>query len=272
MSFKYSDPEIAERNLELMVAASLSALTQPARAGAPEQAGASSSYEAAMDALSSDAFSYYRAKIYDNPDIMPYFEQATPVLELEHAKIGSRPARRGDKKDLADIRAIPWVFGWMQSRHVLPAWFGVGHALEKFANSGPEALATLRGMAREFPFFRDLLKNVEMGMAKVDLSIARRYAELVSDPELRERVFSMIEEEHERTKKMLLRVTGESRLLEDDPVLERSIRLRNPYVDPMSLIQVELMRRKRRGDAGEGVDEAIAATIHGISAGLRNTG
>jgi len=268
LNWKYADPVLAERNLELMVAASLGALAPPDGPGPEREAR----WEEAMDAMSADAFTFYRESIAENPDVLPYFQQATPVGELEHARIGSRPARRGESRGLDDLRAIPWVFGWMQSRHVLPAWFGVGWALERFAEAAPENGELLREMVERFPLFEDLVRNVEMGMAKADLSIARRYAELVPDEGLRERVFRRVEEEFERTRRMILRVTGQTLLLETNPVLARSIRLRNPYVDPLSLIQVNLLRRKRAGEESEALDYALAATINGISAGLRNTG
>jgi phosphoenolpyruvate carboxylase len=268
LNWKYSDPVLAERNLELMVAASLDSLAGPPRVS-PQQ---EERWGRAMEAMSADAFDFYRRHVAENPDILPYFQQATPVGELEHARIGSRPARRGQSRGLEDLRAIPWVFGWMQSRHVLPGWFGVGHALERFAARGADAEALLREMLGGFPLFEDLVRNVETGMAKADLSIARRYAALVPDAALRDRVFGMIEDEFERTRRMVLTVTGQAELLEQSPVLARSIRLRNPYVDPISLIQVELLRRRRRGDESEELGEALAATINGISAGLRNTG
>jgi phosphoenolpyruvate carboxylase len=268
LNWKYSDAVLAERNLELMVAAALAALT---RADAPDRER-EERWESAMETISADAFAFYREKVAENPDILVYFNEATPVAELEHARIGSRPSRRGETRGLDDLRAIPWVFGWMQSRHVLPAWFGVGHALERFADRGPDEEALLRDMAKDFFIFNDLLRNVEVGMAKADLPIARRYAALVEDSELRERVFSMILDEFERTRRALGRVTGQSRLLETNPVLARSIRLRNPYVDPMSLIQVSLLRRKRAGADDADLNYALAATINGISAGLRNTG
>jgi phosphoenolpyruvate carboxylase len=268
LNWKYSDPVLAERNLELMVAASLDALAQ---VSAPDPARVAH-WEAAMDALSADAFAFYREHVAENPDILPYFQQATPVAELEHARIGSRPTRRGQSRGLDDLRAIPWVFGWMQSRHVLPAWFGVGHALERFAARGADEAALLREMMDGFPIFVDLIRNVEMGLAKADLPIARRYAELVPDEALRERVFGMVCEEFGRTRRAVLAVTGRRELLDDNPVLARSIRLRNPYVDPMSLLQVELLRRKRAGEESDALNYALAATINGISAGLRNTG
>ncbi|HEU4387609.1 MAG TPA: phosphoenolpyruvate carboxylase, partial [Blastocatellia bacterium] len=268
LNWKYSDAILAERNLELAVAASLEALAR--RSGSTQSAD--DLCMAAMETMSVDAFAFYREKVAENPEVLAYFEQATPVKELEHATISSRPARRGERGALEDLRAIPWVFGWMQSRHVLPAWFGVGHALERFAADGSEQEEVLRRLMRELPLFSDLIRNVGMGLAKADLTIARLYADLVEDRDVRERVLSMIVDEFERTKRMVLKVSGQSTLLENNPVLARSIRLRNPYVDAMSLIQVELLRRKRAGESDESLDYALAATINGISAGLRNTG
>jgi phosphoenolpyruvate carboxylase len=264
LNWKYSDPVLAERNLELMVAASLEALARPG--GVEWKDG----WEEALEWMSGAAFEFYRERVVENEDVVPYFEEATPVLEFDLAKIGSRPAKRSSKRGLEDLRAIPWVFGWMQSRHVLPAWFGVGHALERFLSE--RGAAPLEEMMRGLPLFMNLVGDVETGMAKADLAIARRYAGLVGDASLRERVFGMIAEEFERTRRVVLRVSGQKRLLERNPVLERSIALRNPYVDPMSLIQIELLRRKRGGGESEELDYALAATINGISAGLRNTG
>jgi phosphoenolpyruvate carboxylase len=261
MGWKYSDRILAERNLELMIAASLEVLS---RSDGVEDLDQES--EAALEKMSHDAFEFYREKIAENEAVLTYFEEATPVRELEHVRIGSRPTRRGAKRGLGNLRAIPWVFGWMQSRHVVPAWFGVGFALER-CNA-----ELLEKLIRGFPLFTELIANVEMGLAKADLSIARLYAGLVSDAVLREQVFSMLFEEFERTKAVVLHLTGQSTLLEKNPVLARSIRLRNPYVDPLSLIQVELLRRKRRGEDNDNLNYALAATINGIAAGLRNTG
>jgi phosphoenolpyruvate carboxylase len=263
VNWKYSDATLAERNLELMVAACLDVLALSGNKGNDNPA-----WEAAMDELSATAYRFYRERIADNPDIIPYFEQATPVLEFELAKIGSRPARRTQSHNIADLRAIPWGFGWMQSRHVIPGWFGVGHALENF--SGGEKL--LREMMEQFPFFYDLIRNVELALTKVDLPLARLYAELVPDEALRERVFGMVVEEYHRTRHMVLAVSGQSRFLEKNLALARSLRLRNPYVDPLSLIQIELLRRKRAGMESEELDYVLAATINGIASGLRNTG
>jgi phosphoenolpyruvate carboxylase len=318
LNWKYSDVVLAERNLELMIAASLDAIARPDailqhKAGGepctPRLTGEIlPEWEAALDQISATSYAFYRKHIAEDPETFVYFEQATPVAELEHARIGSRPAKRTDassarRRSMEDLRAIPWVFGWMQSRHVVPAYFGVGHALQHFIQSniptptGPGAphlaserwdsepqkqreaanLAQLQTMARNFPLFLDIVRNVEMGIAKADFSVARQYAALVEDEALRDRVYTTLHAEFELTQRMVLAVLGQSTLLETNAVLDHSIRLRNPYVDPMSLIQVELLRRKRAIlRAGHAVppelDRAITATINGISAGLRNTG
>lgn len=268
INWKYSDASLSQRNLELMVAASLEALARPGL----QESDHNPEWDKALEDMSTDAYAFYRKHIAENPDIIPYFEQGTPVLEFELAKIGSRPARRGITRDLSDLRAIPWGFGWMQSRHVIPGWFGVGYALERFAERGSEERALLGDMMRRFPFFYDLIRNVELALTKVDLPLARLYSALVPDSALRERVFGLVVEEFQRTRRVVLEVTGQSRLLENNMPLTRSIRLRNPYVDPLSLIQIELLRRKRGGDESEELNYVLAATISGISAGLRNTG
>ena len=268
LNWKYADPVLAEWNLEIMIAACMEALTRT-RGPAP---GADQCWAPAMEQMSAEAFAFYRHNIAENSDVIEYFEQATPVNELEHARIGSRPPRRGEGRRLENLRAIPWVFGWMQSRHALPAWFGVGHALEQFVAQNSAGASLLCEMMRSFPLFSDLIRNVELAMSKADLTIARLYAELVTDADLRERVWHMLVEEFERTRQMILSITGQKELLEGNPVLARSIRLRNPYVDPMSLVQVELLRRKRTGTDADGVDYALGATINGIAAGLHNTG
>ncbi len=282
LNWKYSDVVLAERNLELMIAASLDALARPdavlqATAAVPHLTGAIlPEWEATLDQLSTTSFAFYKQHIVDNPDTFTYFEQATPVAELEYARLGSRPTKRTGRKSMADLRAIPWVFGWMQSRQLVPAFFGVGHALNAFIQAKPDGLAQLQTMVREFPLFLDIIRNVEMALAKADFGIARLYASLVEDKALRDRVFTTLETEFNLTTKMVLAITQQTALLQTNPVLERSIRLRNPYVDPMSLIQVELIRRKRSvpADSAEAAElnRAISATINGISAGLRNTG
>ena len=268
INWKYSDAALSQRNLELMVAASLEALARPGHV----EPAAAADWEEALETMAADAYAFYRERIAENPDIIPYFEQATPVLEFELAKIGSRPSRRGGSHSIADLRAIPWGFGWMQSRHVIPGWFGVGFALERYAARGEEEKELLAAMMRSFPFFYDLIRNVELALTKVDLPLARLYSGLVTDRSLSERVFTMVVDEYCRTRRMLLTITGQSRLLENNLPLARSIRLRNPYVDPLSLIQIELLRRKRGGAESDELNYVLAATISGISAGLRNTG
>ena len=268
INFKYSAPELAKRNLELMVAASLEALTQT---GLVETA-TEPSWEEALEQMSDHAFACYREKIAENPDIVPYFEQATPVLEFELAKIGSRPARRSQNRSLDDLRAIPWAFGWIQSRLLVPGWFGVGSAFENFAAKGEKETQLLGTMMRRFPFFFDMVRNVEMALSKVDLPLARCYASLVPDAGLRDRVFEMFVDEYLRTRRMILQVTGQESLLQTNPDLVSSLRVRAPYVDPVSLIQVELLRRKREGEETEELNYALATTISCIAAGLRNTG
>ncbi len=268
LTWKYSDPVLAEWNLELMIAASLEALASPDA----QQTQESSGWHGAMEGMSQSAYAYYRKHIADNPDVLIYFEQATPVNELENMQIGSRPSRRSQSRCLEDLRAIPWVFGWMQSRHAVPAWFGVGHAIETFIGQAPGNAAVLREMMAHFPLFSELVRNVELAMAKADLTIARLYAGLVEDKNIRDRVFSLLEEEFLRTIQALLSITGENELLEGNPVLSRSIRLRNPYVDPMSMVQVDLLRRKRGGENTDILNYALGATINGIAAGLHNTG
>jgi len=268
LNWKYADPVLAEWNLEIIIAASLEALTRP---GGPAP-GNDEPWAQIMEEMSARAYEFYRRNIADNPDVIEYFEQATPVNELEHARIGSRPARRSHSRKLEDLRAIPWVFGWMQSRHALPAWFGVGYALEHFASGGTKTKQQLQEMMAGFPLFSDLIRNVELAMAKADIAIAELYSSLVRDEALRARVWKMIAEEFERTRRMLLLVKNQESLVERNPVLSRSIRLRNPYVDAMSLIQVELLRRKQSGDNSEELNYALGATINGIAAGLHNTG
>jgi phosphoenolpyruvate carboxylase len=268
LNWKYADIALAEWNLEILVAASLGAFVHPAVSGLLEE----SRWEAAMEEMSEAAFGYYRREVADNSDVLTYFELATPVNEMELARIGSRPARRSTSRGLQDLRAIPWVFGWMQSRHAVPAWFGVGHALEQFVTQGPGHEQLLREMTAGFPLFSDMVRNIELAMAKADFSIARLYASLVDDEGLRDRIYGILKQEFERSQRMILRITGQSELLERNPVLSRSIRLRNPYVDPMSLIQVELLRRKRAGEQSAELDYAIGTTMNGIAAGLHNTG
>ena len=268
INFKYADAALALRNLESMVAAALEALT---RTGLVENK-VEPAWEEALEQMSRQAFAFYRQHIYDNPEVLSYFEQATPVREFELARIGSRPAKRVQGNSLDDLRAIPWGFGWIQSRLLVPAWFGIGTAFETFISERQTNRELLRSMMKHFPFFFDMVRNVEMALAKVDLPLARRYAELIQDSALRERILALFEAELLLTRRMILQVTDQQELLEKDPDLAHSLRLRNPYVDPMSLIQIELMQRKYSGRGSAELDYILAATVSGIAAGLRNTG
>ncbi len=268
LNWKYADAVLAEWNLELMIAASLEALTRPGSQPAKDQAR----WEEAMDEMSEAAYRVYRHDIAENADVLEYFEQATPVHELDAARIGSRPSRRTKGRRLEDLRAIPWVFGWMQSRHAVPAWYGVGQGLQSFAKKGKSHEKLLREMLKHFAIFSDLVRNVELGIAKADLHIARLYSGLVKNSALRTRVFSMLEEEFLRSRSSILSITSQRELLARNRVLARSIHLRNPYVDPMSLIQVELLRRKQQGGDLAKLEYPLGATINGIAAGLHNTG
>jgi phosphoenolpyruvate carboxylase len=267
LNWKYSDVVLAEWNLELVIAASLEALTRSGPRPTDQ-----TSWEEAMEEMSAEAYRVYRRDIAENPDVLEYFEQATPVHELDAARIGSRPSRRTKGRRLEDLRAIPWVFGWMQSRHAVPAWYGIGTGLQSFAGKGKGHERLLRQMLEHFALFSELVRNVELGMAKADLHIARIYSGLVKNAALRTRVFTMLEDEFLRSRAMILRLTGQRDLLARNRVLARSIHLRNPYVDPMSLIQVELLRRKQQGQDLAKLEYPLGATINGIAAGLHNTG
>jgi phosphoenolpyruvate carboxylase len=267
LNWKYSDVVLAEWNLELVIAASLDALTRSSPRPTDQ-----TRWEEAMEEMSGEGYRVYRRDIAENPDVLEYFEEATPVHELDAARIGSRPSRRTKGRRLEDLRAIPWVFGWMQSRHAVPAWYGIGAGLQSFAAKGKAHERLLREMLEHFAVFSGMVRNVELGMAKADFHIARVYSGLVKNSALRTRVFTMLEEEFQRSRTAILKVTGQRELLAHNRVLARSIHLRNPYVDPMSLIQVELLRRKHQGQDLANLEYPLGATINGIAAGLHNTG
>jgi phosphoenolpyruvate carboxylase len=258
---KYADPELATQSLETLVAG---AVLASLRTGAGE-AGPRS---AIMDVLAREAMGAYRALVYDTPGFADYFFAATPIGEIADLNIGSRPTSRSASRTIQGLRAIPWVFSWSQSRAMLPGWYGFGSAI---ANGGVP-IEQLRELCEGWPFFVSILANMEMVLAKGDLAIAGRYAELVDDRALAETVFGRIRAEWDRTVDALLTITGKTRLLEDNPVLAAIIRSRLPYIDPLNHLQIELIRRRRAGDDNELVREGIHLTINGIAAGLRNTG
>jgi len=269
ISSKYSNPEIGRRNLETLIAATLEATLLHHHGDdstMPE-------YHRIMEALSSDAFAAYRKLVYETPGFTEYFFTATPVREIAELNIGSRPSARKASDRIEDLRAIPWVFSWGLNRTLLPGWLGFGSAVKQFiAREGDAGLAQLQAMYQNWAFFRGLMSNMDMVLSKTDMGIASRYAELVADVELRDRIFGAIHREWEDTVEMLFAVTGNTTLLQDNPAFARSLLTRTPYIDPLNHLQVALLERHRAGDNDELVKRAIHLTINGIATGLRNSG
>jgi len=266
---RYANPRVAHRHLEqtlnAMIQASLKSRAHQCLTPHPE-------WEEAMATLSNAALATYRGLVYDEPGFISYFRSATPIDQIAELRIGSRPAKRTVSSRIEDLRAIPWVFSWTQSRHGLPGWFGIGTAFETYAGMAG-GWEQLQVMYREWPFLRSLVDNAQLGLGKADLAVARLYDHLCGDAELRARIFGRIEDEWRKTEAAILRVTGAGALLEGSPVLRRSIQLRNPYVDPLSFIQTVLLRRLRESDApSEELRIAVLESINGIAAGLKNTG
>lgn len=267
---KYANPEIGRRNLETLVAATLEAtLLQPTKP-------ATKAFLDAAAQLSLASMASYRALVYETSGFTEYFFNSTPIREIAELNIGSRPASRKASQKIEDLRAIPWGFSWGQCRLTLPGWFGFGSAVEAFVNAegkDPKTqLALLQRMYRQWPFFRTLLSNMDMVLAKSDLALASRYSELVTDARLRKKVFTAIEAEWHRTADALTRITGDKQRLAHNTALARSIKHRFPYIDPLHHLQVELVRRWRAGQGDERVQTGIHISINGIAAGLRNTG
>ena len=230
-------------------------------------------WELMLERLSERACRHYRALVYETPEFLTYFEQATPLAEVSQLKIASRPPRRGAARGIDELRAIPWVFSWMQSRHTLPGWYGLGSAVSEYLTDNPSDLAILQTMYQRWPFWRTLIDNAQMILAKADLTIARLYADLVEDQALATRIFERIEAEYERTVQVVLQITGQSALLELAPILQNSIQRRNPYVDPLSFIQLVILKRLRAGDGPrEELLTAVLESINGVASGLKNTG
>ena len=276
---KYANPEIGRRNLETLVAATLEATLLPATQKAPK------AFLEAAQWLSEHSMAAYRKLVYDTPGFTDYFFAATPIREIAELNIGSRPATRPkdgqSQPRIEDLRAIPWGFSWGQCRLTLPGWMGFGEAVEEFIQHHPslspkEALALLQKMQRQWPFFSTLLSNMDMVLAKSDLALASRYAELVTDKRLRQKIFALIEVQWHKTSAALQHITGDKQRLVNNAALARSIRHRFPYIDPLHHLQIELIRRFREGTRPQDRDErarrGIHISINGIAAGLRNTG
>ena len=268
ISTKYGNADTGRRNLEVLLAATLEAsLTDHENKVEPAE-----QFHGVLDDLSQRAFNAYRGLVYETPGFTTYFRQSTVVSEIASLNIGSRPASRKASDRIEDLRAIPWVFSWAQCRLMLPGWYGFGSAVDGYLSANPEGLSVLRRMLKSWPFFASLLSNMDMVLAKTDLAIASRYAELVADVELRQRIFSRITAEWELTKKHLLSILERDELLADNPMLRNSLKLRAPYMDPLNHLQVELLKRHRAGDTDERVARGIHITINGIASGLRNSG
>ncbi|WP_447728179.1 phosphoenolpyruvate carboxylase [Sphingomonas koreensis] len=260
---KYGTRESAQTNLEAMASATLLASLEPQQLSTADAAR----FEAAMEELSGTAFKAYRDLVYGTEGFTTFFRQMTPIAEIAGLKIGSRPASRKKSDAIEDLRAIPWVFSWAQARVMLPGWYGVGAALSAFPDRG-----LLREMAAGWPLFASALANMEMVLAKSDMGIAARYAELVEDRGLGESIFGRIREGWQATHDQLLEVTRQTRLLEKHPALETSIRLRLPYIEPLNLLQVELLKRHRAGETDPKIEQGILLSINAIATALRNSG
>ena len=272
---RYGHPAIAQRHLEQVIHAVLLASMPPDKSQLPQPKPA---WREAMAEMAATSYHAYRQFIYETPELLEYWSQATPLNEISQMRIGSRPAKRLGGDILSSLRAIPWGFSWMQSRYVLPGWYGVGHALAAFGST-PARRVLLQEMYREWPFFRTVIDNAQVSLVKADMGIARLYAELVEDEQVREQVYGHIKAAFDETEAWILRVTVQQELLDNDPVLQQSVRLRNPYIDPLNFIQVSLLSRLRslppeaqQGEEGQSLLRIIFLTINGIASGLKNTG
>ena len=264
---RYSNPELAHRHLEQIVNAVLMASSPvTARLEIP------STWRVGMDQMAQTAHRLYRGLVYENPRFIEFWQTATPLDEIKRMHIGSRPSARGKSSEVTKIRAIPWVFSWMQSRFNLPGWFGLGSALTSIKDE-----TLLREMYRDWPLFKTMLDNAEMSLLKADMGIAALYVDLVPDKKMAGEMFRAIQAEYEQTRDVVLAISGHASLLDEEPITQNAVQLRNPYVDPLNYIQVEMLRRIRalsdqEGEEAEDIREVIAITINGIAAGLRNTG
>jgi len=266
---RYDDPQIAHRHLEQITWATM--LVTAIRESAPSE-----QWVALMEAISAEARIAYRALV-DQPAFIPYFEQATPIAAIENLPIGSRPARRGSARSLTSLRAIPWVFSWTQCRHLLPAWYGLGSAIERVQSQHPNVVTQLREMYQQWPYLKATIDNAELALAKADMGIAYEYAQLIEDAAQRETIWSAVKQEFERSRAAVLAITGSSDLLEQVKWLRRSIEVRNPWVDPLNFIQMELLRRVRAGgfeneSQEEELRHLLRLSVQGIAGGLRTTG
>ena len=273
LSTRYHDPDLAFRIIEQMAYGVLLG----AHAAQQETATVPEAWREAMTEMSRLAYNAYYNLVHRDPEFIEFWRTSTPIEEISGLKLGSRPTFRKATKSVEDLRAIPWVFSWMQSRCVFPGWYGLGSALEQYAAKGARETELLRAMYRDWMFFRATIDNAQLTLLKADIRIASHYASLVPDEAIRVRVFGCIRDEFERTQRAILAITGQKALLEREPVLSRSVQLRNPYIDPLNYIQVEMIRRLRAieektGAEADAIRDVIELTINGVSGGLKNTG
>ncbi|HYE31582.1 MAG TPA: phosphoenolpyruvate carboxylase [Methylomirabilota bacterium] len=272
ISLKYGEPFLAQRNLEQLTSAVLANACLPQ---AKPQPANLAKWEEALERVAVVGMKAYQGLVYETPDFAEYFWEATPIDVLQQLKIASRPARRRTTRDIRDLRAIPWVFSWTQSRHLLSAWFGTGAGLQSLIKESPAALDLLRGMYRDWPLFKELIRNAELSLVKADMGIAAEYAKLVRAEELRNRIFGIIRAEYEQTVDAILKITEQKEILESQPVVRESIRLRAAYIDPLHYLQLSLLKRWREV-ANEAEDaeirRALSLTVNGIAFGMKSVG
>lgn len=274
LSSRYSLTGIAYRSLEQ---ATWALITSARLAKYPEeQVGIQADWESIAKEISETALTKYQDLIFRDPDFLTFFKESTPLSEVGELNIGSRPSKRKNSDRFEDLRAIPWVFAWTQSRYLLPAWYAAGTALQAYINGDEKKLNTLRDMYNNVSFFQSLIDNLQMALAKADLQIAKQYSKMIKDSTIRDRIFSQVEAEYKLTSELILKITNQTEILDNVPVIQESIRLRNPYVDPLSYLQVQLLAELRQIREQDNDDEEllreVLLTINGIAAGLRNTG
>lgn len=273
ISSRYSLQGIAYRSLEQATSALITAALNGLE---PQESASEQAWDAIIKEISEVSLTKYQDLIFRDPDFFTFFKESTPLPEVGELNIGSRPSKRKNSDKFEDLRAIPWVFAWTQSRYLLPAWYAAGTGLQSYYQDKAENLDVLKDMYANFPFFRTLIDTVQMAIAKADLVIAKEYSAMSSNKEARDRIYGQIEAEFKLTKELILKITGEAEILDDVPVIQESIRLRNPYVDPLSYMQVQLLSELRdmreRGEDDAELLREVLLTINGIAAGLRNTG
>lgn len=270
IAYRYSNPYIAKRHLHQLLSAVLEVMAMHQQDQIPE------AWSQIMETLAEHGRSAYRHLVYETEGFREYWEQATPITELSKLRISSRPAKRSSKGGFAAMRAIPWVFSWMQNRAIIPSWFGVGHAMTTLIQENHDGLSQLQMMYQEWPFFRALIDNCQLDVAKADMGIAEMYASLVDNEKIRDEIFGRIRDEHEQTCRVISQITAQNELLDNAPAIKHSIERRNPYVDPLNFIQVDLLRWLRQIDQDSpeyiAILDAVLATINGIAAGMKTTG